>query len=93
MEKSDMYVVPYDYQVEDNRAGIQVVISSGATESSEMCGLRAVLVTWRSWESHLLMTLLHEDELFPHPLNLLFQGLWQQWSDHPGSFGDLQLNF
>ena len=48
-----------------------MVVFSVAIESPKACTLGAVLKI--PGESHLLMALLHEDELFSHPLDFLFQ--------------------
>lgn len=61
------------FLMRDTGTGIQVVAPSVAMGSPWTVKWGAELVPRSPGRSHLLMALLHEDELFPHSLHLLFQ--------------------
>lgn len=79
------------FRLKDNRTGIEMVVSSAAIESLKMCQLRATLVI--PGLSYLLMMLLHEDELFSQPLDLLFQVCCDNGQVIQGLSETLNLNF
>lgn len=61
------------FRMRDTGTGTQVVASSVTMGSPWMVTLGAELVPGSPGQSHLLMALLHEDELLSHSLHLLFQ--------------------